>query len=306
MAAALVVAHGPTVYLLRPGSSRPEAFPTSVGSERSGRPGVDADPAHLPEGLLRILLDELRQEEVRTPPGPLRRSLGARLGRSVGPLAAEEWREAKRSLPVPHPDRERAYLLGIAQEELERALRSPEEVLITLAREEQRFGRALGREARAAEAWLALPGTALAAHADRWTAVRSTLERHHAELLRELAAAAEATVPNLTEVVGARVAARLVSAAGGIAPLGRLPAARLQLLGARRRPTAERGPEYGVIFLAERMEAVPPDRRGAFARSLAALAVIAARADATTHAPLGPALRARRDRRVERLRKERR
>jgi RNA processing factor Prp31 len=60
-----------------------------------------------------------------------------------------------------------------------------------------------------------------------------------------------------------------------------------------------------VIRLADRMSDVPDDRRGAYARSLAALAVIAARADAYTHADLTPSLLARRDRRVETLRRRR-
>jgi RNA processing factor Prp31 len=49
------------------------------------------------------------------------------------------------------------------------------------------------------------------------------------------------------------------------------------------------------------MAEVPAELQGRYARSLAALAVIAARADALTHRDLGALLVARRDRRIERL-----
>jgi RNA processing factor Prp31 len=85
-----------------------------------------------------------------------------------------------------------------------------------------------------------------------------------------------------------------------------MDASRLQLLGARRRPAAgpgARGPRFGWLFRAERMDEVPPARRGAYARTLAGLAAAAARADATTRRDLSAALVARRDRRVSALRR---
>jgi RNA processing factor Prp31 len=54
------------------------------------------------------------------------------------------------------------------------------------------------------------------------------------------------------------------------------------------------------------MDEVPVARRGAYARSLAALGVIAARADATTGRSLATVLVGRRDRRVEALRRRKR
>jgi RNA processing factor Prp31 len=51
------------------------------------------------------------------------------------------------------------------------------------------------------------------------------------------------------------------------------------------------------------MADVPAGRRGAYARSLGALAAIAVRADATTRSAISKGLVARRDRRIEQLRK---
>ncbi|MGA8711381.1 MAG: C/D box methylation guide ribonucleoprotein complex aNOP56 subunit, partial [Thermoplasmata archaeon] len=78
------------------------------------------------------------------------------------------------------------------------------------------------------------------------------------------------------------------------------------LLGSRRRPSPERGPRFGIIFRADRLGDVPIGRRGAYARSLAALAAIAIRADAHTHRNISVDLVARRDRRIESLRRRRR
>ena len=145
-------------------------------------------------------------------------------------------------------------------------------------------------------------GLADLAGANTWH-VRSDLEE---VLRRTLESEARLRVPNLAAVVGPRVGARLVAAAGGISELARMPAPRIQLLGSRRRPSPERGPRFGVLYRADRMADVPIGRRGAYARTLAALAAIAIRADAHTHRDISAGLVARRDRRVETLRRRRR
>ena len=193
----------------------------------------------------------------------------------------------------------------IAGRDLEQALRSPAEVLITLAREEERLERAVGREERASEAMLAVPDAALTAYRERWSDTRARLAEHHRSLLASVEESARSVVPNLAAVVGPRVAARLVAAAGGVEPLGRMRAARLQLLGTKRRPAPDRGPRFGVIYRAERMPDVPIDRRAAYARSLGALAAIAVRADASTRRDIAPLLVRRRDRRIDELRRGR-
>jgi snoRNA binding domain, fibrillarin len=226
------------------------------------------------------------------------------LGRTVPLATIEELRAARRTLAPPDPSRERRFLLELGAAELERVLNSPEEVLITLAREEDRVERAVGRELRASEAFLVPEGSPLDEYARAWSVVRSTLEQHHRELVARTEDQARRVVPNLSAVVGERIAARLVAAAGGVGPLARMRAPRLQLLGSRRRPSPDRGPRHGLLYGADRMGDVPPDRRGAYARSLAAMAAIAARADALTRADLTRGLVARRNRRVEQLRRQ--
>lgn len=302
MNAAVVIPFGPALYLFRPGEEGPTEFlfPPSRGAVR---PGAALAPGALPPPLLAALSELPATAELCVGGPEVMTALAARLARPIVPATVAQWRSARRRIPLPSAVAERTYLREVAAAELARALRSPEELLVTLTREEERLERAVGREERAAEAMIAVPGTPLVQYAERWAATRSTLEQHHLALVATVEAAAREVVPNLAAVVGPRAAARLVAAAGGVAALGRMRAARLQLLGSRRRPSPERGPRFGVLYRAERMADLPADRRGAYARSLAALAAIAVRADATTHAPLGLALVRRRDRRIEELRR---
>jgi len=299
--ATLVVARGPSVLVFA-GHSPARAFalgpPLGPGDEAAvGR----APPAELLRALERV--DPASPIVVCG--APLLQRLQAELHRPLRRATPEEWHTALAALPAPELKAERQQVLDRARADLEAALRSPEEILVSLAREEERLERSLGREERASETFIAVEGTVLAEYARAWAAARSALREHHEGLLRRLEAATRRAVPNLSAIVGARTAARLVAAGGGVAPLARMSASRLQLLGSRRRPSAERGPRYGAIYRADGLDDVPPERRAAFARSLAALAAIAVRADALTHADLAPRLVRRRDLRREQLRRRR-
>ena len=262
---------------------------------------VHDGPGVLPDPLLRRL-GAVPDEERPVAIDPELVSAVARgSGRALGIASLSEARRARARLPAPSPPEEREFLRALGRRRLEQGLRSPTEVLITLAREEERVERAVGREHRAAEAFVTVPDSALATYAASWSGTRAALDRHHAALRAEVESAARVQLPNLAAIVGPLTAARLLSVAGGLDALGRMGAARLQVLGARRRPSADRGPRFGVLYRADRMQDVPFARRGAYARSLAALAVIAARADATTRASVAPQLIARRDRRIDRL-----
>ena len=213
-----------------------------------------------------------------------------------------ELREARSGLPTVPTEELRRWLLPLARESARTALASPEETLIALAREEARLERALGRERGAQSQFVSPPDGALSAHAEEAARFAEAFARHHGALEARIEAAATAHLPNLSSLVGPKIAARLLAAAGGRRALARISGARLQLLGSRRRPDPERGPRFGLIYRAPGIEGLPDDRRGRFARSLAALAVIAARADEHTHRDLRALLNARRDRRWKAIR----
>ena len=219
-------------------------------------------------------------------------------GASVRPALPEEIHRARAGLPRADDARNRAFAVALARARVGRALASDEEALIALAREEERVERSLLREVGALDQFLTAPTGPLAEYVRELAEHRDAIADHLERLDARLDPLARRVVPNLSTLLGPRVAARLVAAAGGRSGLARIPAARLQILGARRRPAGGRGPRFGLLFRATRMTDVPPDRQGRLARSLAALAVIAARADAFTGADLSSTLLPRRDRRI--------
>ncbi len=306
MPAAVVVARGPSLYLERGVTPGGGGVPVDVDPERAARRSVDPRPEDVPAGLVRAVESLPPDVRLLAEDPAWSTAIAARTRRAVGAPTVFELRRARASAAYGEPSAERAFLRALARLRLERALRDPGEVLTTLAREEERVARALGREERASESLLVVPGSALTDLEGTWSVARRGLVAHRAHLLELIEREARALVPNVSALVGPRVAARLVAAAGGVEGLGRMRASRIQLLGSRRRPSAERGPRYGVLYLSERMADVPLGRRGAYARSLAALTAIAARADATTHRDLTDRLVPRRDRRVSELARRRR
>src|SRR5947208_14089394 len=100
--------------------------------------------------------------------------------------------------------------------------------------------------------------------ADQRRAVESYVERS----VRHLA-------PNVSELAGPILAARLVALAGSLEELARAPSGTLQLLGAERAlfrhlRTGSRPPKHGVLFQHPWAHAAPPWQRGAIARALRA------------------------------------
>src|SRR3990170_3608242 len=117
--------------------------------------------------------------------------------------------------------------------------------------------------------------------------------------------------PNVYALAGPLLAARLVSLAGGVDALGRLPASTVQLLGAERalfRHLKEHTlpPKHGVLFQHPLVHRAPPWQRGAVARAFAGKIAIAARADAFSRRPIADALRADLQRALVRIRETKR
>uniref|UniRef100_A0A915BC29 U4/U6 small nuclear ribonucleoprotein Prp31 n=2 Tax=Parascaris univalens TaxID=6257 RepID=A0A915BC29_PARUN len=90
--------------------------------------------------------------------------------------------------------------------------------------------------------------------------------------------------PNLCEIIGAGTAAMIVSKAGGLAPLARLPACNVLVLGAQKKTLSGFSsstvmPHAGFIYFHPIVQGVPPDFRQKVARLLSAKATLAARVD---------------------------
>ena len=103
-------------------------------------------------------------------------------------------------------------------------------------------------------------------------------------LAKEVSARACQVMPNTSALIGGLVAARLLSQAGGLKELSRLPASVIQVLGARTAlfahiRTNAPSPKHGVIFQHRRVHNTPRETRGKVARVLAGKLAIAARLD---------------------------
>lgn len=90
--------------------------------------------------------------------------------------------------------------------------------------------------------------------------------------------------PNLTELLGESVGARLMTHAGGINNLAKLPASTIQILGAekalfRALKTKSSTPKYGLLFNSSFITRAPSARKGKISRLLSNACAKAARLD---------------------------
>jgi nucleolar protein 56 len=112
--------------------------------------------------------------------------------------------------------------------------------------------------------------------------------------------------PNMTAIVGAALSARLISIAGSLDNLAKMPASTLQVLGAekalfRSLKTGARPPKHGVIFQHTAIHQAPRWQRGKIARALSGKLSIAARIDDFGGEFLGEKLRNDVNRKVDEI-----
>ncbi|QSZ37524.1 hypothetical protein DSL72_008622 [Monilinia vaccinii-corymbosi] len=105
------------------------------------------------------------------------------------------------------------------------------------------------------------------------------------QLSSYLSARMQAIAPNLTELVGELVGARLIAHAGSLMNLAKSPASTIQILGAekalfRALKTKHDTPKYGLIYHASLVGQATGKNKGKIARMLAAKAAIGIRMDA--------------------------
>ena len=107
-------------------------------------------------------------------------------------------------------------------------------------------------------------------------------------LADHIEAAMETVAPNVKELLTAAVGARIISKAGSLARLARLPASTIQILGAekalfRALKTGARPPKHGLLFQHPLIHSAPKWQRGKIARAVASKVAISARIDYYRH-----------------------
>jgi len=132
--------------------------------------------------------------------------------------------------------------------------------------------------------------------------LRKEQERYIEELM-------SAEAPNLSAVAGPLLGAKLISMAGGLEKLARLPASTIQVLGAEKAlfrffRTGRGAPKHGIIFQSPLIHGSPKHLRGKIARALAATIAIAAKIDYFTREDRGAELREKLEKRLQEIREK--
>uniref|UniRef100_A0A224ZB24 U4/U6 small nuclear ribonucleoprotein Prp31 n=1 Tax=Rhipicephalus zambeziensis TaxID=60191 RepID=A0A224ZB24_9ACAR len=115
--------------------------------------------------------------------------------------------------------------------------------------------------------------------------------------------------PNLSQIVGASVAAKLMGVAGGLTNLSKMPACNVLVLGAQKRTLSGFSstavmPHTGFVYYTDIVQNTPADLRRKASRLLAAKCVLAARVDSFHESPdgtVGVSLREEVERKLDKL-----
>ncbi|KAH9947310.1 Nop domain-containing protein [Amylocystis lapponica] len=115
--------------------------------------------------------------------------------------------------------------------------------------------------------------------------------------------------PNLSAIVGATTAAKLLGVAGGLSGIAKMPACNVFLLGAQRKIAAgfssvTQRKHTGFVFQSEIVQQTPPDYRAKVQRTVGAKCALAARMDLERHrrdGSYGEELRDKVEKHIDRL-----
>lgn len=118
----------------------------------------------------------------------------------------------------------------------------------------------------------------LAEEYKRLNALRDMLAKHLEDEM-------EYNAPNIKDILGSTIGARIIAKVGSLERLAMLPASTIQVLGAekalfRALKTGSRPPKHGIIFQHTLVHSAPRWQRGKIARVLATKVALAARVDA--------------------------
>lgn len=136
---------------------------------------------------------------------------------------------------------------------------------------------------------------------DKLYQTKNYLERYIQEKIKEIA-------PNLNDVAGANLSAKLIAHVNGLENLAKLPSSTVQIIGAekatfRHLKTGENPPKHGLIFQHPSIRGSNWWIRGKLARAVAGKITIAARKDAFSN-EYDPNLKIQLDKKIEKIEKD--
>lgn len=115
-----------------------------------------------------------------------------------------------------------------------------------------------------------------------------SLDEDKSMILRFVESRMKYLAPNVSQLVGTRIAAQLVGLAGGVANLARIPSCNLQVLGQEKKElsgfsSAAALKHTGIIFYCDLIQNVPPYLRMKACRAVAGKIALMARVDSQPH-----------------------
>jgi len=118
------------------------------------------------------------------------------------------------------------------------------------------------------------------------------LNEHKLEILKYLESRIKTVAPNICEIIGPKITSKLVSVAGGISELAKIPASNIQVLGSEKRAlnglsAAEAGIHRGYLGELGMVKQAPPNFQTQLIRMLSTKCALAARVDACGTQPGG-------------------
>jgi nucleolar protein 56 len=180
----------------------------------------------------------------------------------------------------------RRVALKVAEEGVERELRSEDRYIIALIKAIDELDEAINLLSEKLEDITIIRHSRITEDFENEI---KQLKKLRKEMEREVNEIMEKIAPNLCEVTGSLIAARLIERAGGLDRLVRLPASKIQIIGAEKslykafarmkKGKKAKTPKHGIIFQHPFIRTLPKNKRGKMARHLAAKIAIAAKID---------------------------
>ena len=130
------------------------------------------------------------------------------------------------------------------------------------------------------------------------------LSKYKEDLERYEEGVAKEVCPNLAEVGGPKIAAKLIAHVGGLQKLAKLPASTIQVLGAEKAlfkhmKKHTKPPKHGLIFQHNAVHSAPKSVRGKIARAIATKLAMAVKVDAYSKRFIGKEMKEKLDAKIK-------
>lgn len=180
----------------------------------------------------------------------------------------------------------RKTAIEVAEERVEKELRSDDKYVIALVKALEELEGAINTLKEKKEDLATVRETEIQGE---FAETISELEKLKAKIEKEIDTVMEKIAPNLTEIAGAKIGAKLIEKFGSLENLAKAPSSKIQIAGAERslykalarlrKGKEAKMPKHGIIFMHGFVRNLPKSKRGKMARFLAAKISIASKID---------------------------